>query len=157
MCVCVCVCVLSKLTHWINKSILTALITLTRAINAACIFCLTCSWRNGDAWCCQLSNIADPLMTFTPFKKAVSENSRYCPVSARSCCPLPACAHTALSLSVSLCASARFSARQTAEEQHFQLNRYYIASLVLYDASIAKITALIFSLSYLYLISSDDR
>ncbi len=35
-------------------------------------------------------------------------------------------------------------------------HRYYIASLVLYDASIAEITAPILSLSYLYLISSDD-
>ncbi len=54
----------------------------TNFINAARIFCLTRgptrSWRNGDAQCCQLSNIADPFSNF-PFKKAlkpylVSEN-----------------------------------------------------------------------------------
>ncbi len=44
-------------------------------INATHIFCLTRgpspthSWRNGDARCCQLSNIADPLVTFLPSKK----------------------------------------------------------------------------------------
>ncbi len=31
----------------------------TDFIDAACIFCPTRSWRNGDARCCQLSNIAD--------------------------------------------------------------------------------------------------
>ncbi len=41
----------------------------TNFINAARIFFLTRgpthSWRNGDARCCQLSNIADPLVTFS--------------------------------------------------------------------------------------------
>ncbi len=55
----------------------------TNFINAARIFCLTRgptrSWRNGDAQCCQLSNIADAFKNFFPFKKAlkpylVSEN-----------------------------------------------------------------------------------
>ncbi len=67
------------------------------------------SWRNGDAQCCQLSDIADPFSDFFPFKKApkpyfVSENRRYCHVSARSCCT-STCAHTSLS------ASAQFSER----------------------------------------------
>ncbi len=66
-------------------------------INAAHIFCLTCgstrSWRNGDAQCFQLSNIADPFSDFFPFRKApkpylVSENCQY---------------SLSLSLSLSLC------------------------------------------------------
>ncbi len=73
------------------------------------IFCLTRgptrSWRNGDAQCCQVSNIADPFSDFFPFKKApksylVSENRWYCRTSARSCFPS---AHTHISLSLSLC------------------------------------------------------
>ncbi len=42
-------------------------------INTACIFLTrgpTCSWRNGDAQCCQLSNIADPFSDFFPPKKS---------------------------------------------------------------------------------------
>ncbi len=35
-------------------------------------------------------------------------------------------------------------------------HRYYVASLILHDASIAEITELILSLPYVYLISSDD-
>ncbi len=35
-------------------------------------------------------------------------------------------------------------------------HRYYVASLALHDASIAEITAQLLSLSYVYLISSDD-
>ncbi len=71
-----------------------------------------------------LATLQIPLATFSPFTKApkLSENSRYCGASARSYFPLPARTHTYLSLSLSLCASARFSARQAAEEQHFQLN-----------------------------------
>ncbi len=42
------------------------------------------------------------------------------------------------------------------EEQHFVKHRYYVASLILHDASIAEITAQLLSLSYVYLISSDD-
>ncbi len=70
------------------------------------IFCLTRgptrSWRNGDAQCCQVSNIADPFSDFFPFKKApksylVSENR--C-TSARSCFPS---AHTHISLSLCVC------------------------------------------------------
>ncbi len=43
-----------------------------------------------------------------------------------------------------------------SEEQGFRLNRYYVASLILHDGIIAEITALILSLSYASLISSDD-
>ncbi len=79
----------------------------THFINAACILCLTRgptrSWRNGDAQCCQLSNIATPLATFLHLKKApkplVSENRRYC--HTRSCFP-STCTHLSLSLSLSL-------------------------------------------------------
>ncbi len=78
-------------------------------------------------------------------------------------------AHTSLSL----CASALFSARtplslslslslrllraRQREEQRFNSvkHRYYVASLILH-ASIAEITAQLLSLSYVYLISSDD-
>ncbi len=51
--------------------------------------------------------------------------------------------------SLSLCASALFS------EQRFVKHRFYVASLILH-ASIAEITAQLLSLSYVYLISSDD-
>ncbi len=59
-------------------------------------------------------------------------------------------------LSVSLSASDLFSARQR-EKQRFNSvkHRYYVASLILH-ASIAEITAQLLSLSYVYLISSDD-
>ncbi len=80
-------------------------------------------------------------------------------------------AHTPLSLSLSLslcvCSVQRartplslslrlLSARQR-EEQRFNSvkHRYYVASLILH-ASIAEITAQLLSLSYVYLISSDD-
>ncbi len=82
---------------------------------------------------------------------------------------LPARAHTSLSLSLS--ASALFSARtplcltlslcvcsaRSREKQRFNSvkHRYYVASLILH-ASIAEITAQLLSLSYVYLISSDD-
>ncbi len=60
-----------------------------------------------------------------------------------------------LSLSLSL-ALRLLSARQR-EEQRFNSvkHRYYVASLILH-ASIAAITAQLLSLSYVYLISSDD-
>ncbi len=88
-----------------------------RYINAACIFCLTCGpthgWRNGDAQCCQLSNIADPFSDFFFPKKApkpylVSENHRYCRTSMRSCFPST---RTHLSLSLRLSAQFLFSRR----------------------------------------------
>ncbi len=86
---------------------------------------------------------------------------------------LPARAHTSLSLSLS--ASDLFSARtplclslslslslhllsaRQREKQRFNSvkHRYYVASLILH-ASIAEITAQLLSLSYVYLISSDD-
>ncbi len=60
-------------------------------------------------------------------------------------------AHTPLSLS--LCASARCSSwGATLSVKH----RYYVASLILHDASIAEITARLLSLSHVHLISSDD-
>ncbi len=70
---------------------------------------------------------------------------------------LPVRAHT-LSLSLSL--SVRllsFSSTISREEQRFNSvkHRYYVASLILH-ASIAEITAQLLSLSYVYLISSDD-
>ncbi len=87
-----------------------------KQIDAARIFCLTRgptrSWSNGDAQCCQLSNIADPFSDFFSLQKKhrnlVSENHWYCRASARSCSPS---AHTHTSLSLSLCASALFSTR----------------------------------------------
>ncbi len=138
-------------------------------INAACILCLTCgpthSWRNGDAQCCQLSNIADP----KPY--LVSENRR-------SCCPSP-CAlslslspththtHTlslslSFSLSLFLPLSLSLSLRllclaRGREEQGFRLNTDIMLhdSLILH-ASISKITAQLLYLSYVYFISSDN-
>ncbi len=123
-----------------------------------------------------LGTLQTPLATFFPSKKRpnlVSENHRYCRASARSCSP-SARAHTSLSslslsLSLSLSASALFSARtplslslrllsaRQREEQRFNSvkHRYYVASLILH-ASIAEITAQLLSLSYVYLISSDD-
>ncbi len=76
----------------------------TQFINAAHIFSLTRgptrSWRNGDAQCCLLSNIADPFSEFFSLKKApkpylVSKKRRYCEVL------LSQHAHTPLSLSLS--------------------------------------------------------
>ncbi len=75
---------------------------------------------------------------------------------------LPARVHTSLSLSLSLSLSesAQFLFSVAAigrEEQRFNSvkHRYYVASLILH-ASIAEITAQLLSLSYVYLISSDD-
>ncbi len=82
----------------------------TNFINAAQIFSLTRgptrSWRNGDAQCCQLSNIAD--LFFFPSKSAQTLISL-----CKSPVLLPAVllsqrAHISLSLS----ASALFSAQQ---------------------------------------------
>ncbi len=107
-----------------------------------------------------LTTLQTPLATFFPSKKRpnlVSENHRYCRASARSCSPS---AHTPLSLSLSLSLSLRllrFSSAIGREEQRFNSvkHRYYVASLILH-ASIAEITAQLLSLSYVYLISSDD-
>ncbi len=82
------------------------------------------------------------------------------------CSALFSAQHLSSSLSLSLCVSALFSARaplslsasaQRREEQRFNSvkHRYYVASLILH-ASIADITAQLLSLSYVYLISSDD-
>ncbi len=67
-----------------------------------------------------------------------------------------ATAHTSLSLSLSL-RLLSFSSASGREEQRFNSvkHRYYVASLILH-ASIAEITAQLLSLSYVYLISSDD-
>ncbi len=82
---------------------------------------------------------------------------------------LSARTHLSVSLSLRLICSARthlsvshafslrlLSARQR-EKQRFNSveHRYYVASLILH-ASIAEITAQLLSLSYVYLISSDD-
>ncbi len=77
---------------------------------------------------------------------------------------LPARAHTSLSLSLSLslCASAQFSVQRVAERsnalnsvKHSLFTQILCCSLILH-ASIAEITAQLLSLSYVYLISSDD-
>ncbi len=121
-----------------------------------------------------LATLQTPLAIFFPSKKRpnlVSENHQYC-ASARSCSPsacthlsvslslcfcsdsLPARAHTSLSLSLRLLS---FCTARGREEQRFNSvkHRYYVASLILH-ASIAEITAQLLSLSYVYLISSDD-
>ncbi len=68
-------------------------------------------------------------------------------------------AHTSLSfsLSLSLSLSLRLLSTRQREGQRFNSvkHRYYVASLILH-ASIAEITAQLLSLSYVYLISSDD-
>ncbi len=145
------------------------------------IFCLTRgrtrSWRNGNAKCCQLNNIADTFSDFFSLKKApklylVSENRRYS--RARSCFPSTH-THTSLSLSLhlsaqflfstrthislslslslSLSASAQFlfSTRQRRAELNSVKHRYYVACFYNF-ASIAKITVLLLSLSYGYFI-----
>ncbi len=63
--------------------------------------------------------------------------------------------HLSLSLSLSLCVSSVQHA--ATEEQHSQLNTdiMLLASLILH-ANIAELTAQLMSLSYVYLISSDD-
>ncbi len=120
-----------------------------------------------------LGTLQTPLATFFPSKKRpnlVSENHRYCHASVRSCSPsartplslaLSASAlfsaHTSLSLSLSLSLALRLLSARQREEQRFNSvkHRYYVASLILH-ASIAEITAQLLSLSYVYLISSDD-
>ncbi len=111
-------------------------------------------------------------MTFFPFKKAPKPSFWESLVLPRKCkVLLSQRARTHLSLSVSLSASALFSASTPLslslslcgcstigrEEQRFNSvkHRYYVASLILH-ASIAEITAQLLSLSYVYLISSDD-
>ncbi len=64
-------------------------------------------------------------------------------------------AHTSLSLSLSLCVCS-VSLQRAVEEQRFNSVKHrYVASLILHS-SIAEITAQLLSLSYVYLISSDD-
>ncbi len=62
-----------------------------------------------------------------------------------------------LSLSLSLSLALRLLSARQREEQRFNSvkHRYYVASLILH-ASRAEITAQLLSLSYVYLISSDD-
>ncbi len=72
------------------------------------IFCLTCgltrSWRNGDAQCCQLSNIVDPFFNFSLKKSAQAIFSLWeSPVLLHEHeVLLSQHAHTPLSLSLSL-------------------------------------------------------
>ncbi len=115
-----------------------------------------------------LGTLQTPLATFFPSKKRPnsSENHRYCRASARSCSPSTR-AHTSLSLrllcsarahiSLSLSLALRLLSAWQREEQRFNSvkHRYYVASLILHE-SIAEITAQLLSLSYVYLISSDD-
>ncbi len=100
-----------------------------------------------------LATLQTPLATFFPSKKhpnIVSENHRYC--RARSC---SSSAHLSLSFSLRLLS---FSSAIGREEQRCNSvkHRYYVASLILH-ASIAEITAQLLSLSYVYLISSDNH
>ncbi len=122
----------------------------------------TLSWRNGDAQCCQLSNIADPFSAQTSFweslvlpreRKVFLSQRAHTPLSLSLSASAPFSARTSLSFSLSL---RLLSARQR-EEQRFNSvkHRYYVASLLLH-ASIAEITAQLLSLSYVCLISSDD-
>ncbi len=132
------------------------------------VFCLTRgptrSWRNGDAHCCQLINIADPFSDFFPLKKApkpylVSENRRYCLASKRSCFPST---RTHLSLSLSLCLSlciCSVSVQRAAEKkQRFNSVklRYNVAcfSNFTWKYSRNHSTAIVFILCVF--ISSDD-
>ncbi len=106
------------------------------------------------------NNEADPLSDFFPFKNApnhdlVSENCRFSHASARSCFPITH-THTPLSLSLCICL---VSVQRAAEKSSafIQLNTDILlrASQILH-ASIAKITAQLLSLSYVYLILSDN-
>ncbi len=126
-------------------------------------------------WYCRASTRSCFPSTHTPLSLSLSLSLSLC-ASAQFL--FSACTHTSLSLS--LCASALFSARthlflswslslslslcvcsvslqRESEEQRFNSvkHRYYVASLILH-ASIAEITAQLLSLSYVYLISSDD-
>ncbi len=100
-----------------------------------------------------LLTLQTPLANFFPSKSAQTLFSfwelpvAYC--RARSCSPS---ARTPLALSLG--ASALFSAWQRGLALSVK-HRYYVASLILH-ASIAEITAQLLSLSYVYLISSDD-
>ncbi len=92
--------------------------------------------------------LQNPFSDFYPFKKVpkpylVSENCRH--FRARSFCPS---VHTPLSLRLLSFCSAR-----GREEQRFNSvkQQYYVASLILHDASIDEITAKLLSLSYVYL------
>ncbi len=105
-----------------------------------------------------LATLQTPLANFFPSKKhpnLVSENRQY--ASRAQGLALPARAHTSLSLSLSLCICSVSRPAIGREEQRFNSvkHRYYVASLILH-ASIAEITAQLLSLSYVYLISSDD-
>ncbi len=62
--------------------------------------------------------------------------------------------HFHISLSLCVCASARFSAWQLRCSTLSQ-TRYYVASLILH-ASIDEITAQLLPLCYVYMISSDN-
>ncbi len=122
-----------------------------------CIFGLTHGptrrWRNGDAQCCQLSNIADPLATFFPSKKRPNliQSLRIAGTAARARgLALPAHAHLSLSLSLSLSQRARGSSSDRDSEREREtrdpsplpprLSRYLSSFL-------PPISTLIFSLS----------
>ncbi len=124
-----------------------------RYINTACIFCLTCGpthgWRNGDAQCCQLSNIADPFSDFFFPKKSAQTlfSLRESPVlphehevllsqhahtplslSLRLSAQFLFSRRTHISLSLTLSASDQFlfSARQRREKLNSVKHRYYV-------------------------------
>ncbi len=119
---------------------------------------------------CQLRNIADPFSDLFPFKKApkpsfweslvlqhelevLLSQRAHTPLSLSASALFSARTHRSLSLSLSL---RLLSARQRDEQRFNSVrHRYYVASLILH-ASIAEITAQLLSLSYVYLISSDD-
>ncbi len=76
------------------------------------------------------------------------------PLSLSLSLSLSLCLSVSLSLCVCVCAHLLCPVRRGAALS--VKHRYYVASLILHDASIAEITAQLLSLSYVYLISSDD-
>ncbi len=81
----------------VNKALTQIHFNSTHFTNIARIFCLThgltCSWRNGDAQCCQLSNITDPFSNFFSLQK--SAQTLFSFASAKSFFS-SACTHVAL-------------------------------------------------------------
>ncbi len=102
-----------------------------------------------------LATVQTPLVTFFPLKKApkpsfwesqVLPRKRKVLLSQRG-------AHTSLSLRL---LSFLFSDRQRESSAFIQLNTDIMDASLILHASIAEITAQLLSLSYVYLLSSDD-
>ncbi len=102
----------------------------TNFINAARTCCLTCgptrSWRNGDAQCCQLSNIADPFSEFFSLKKKHPNLISFLRPTGTAARARGLALPPPLSLSLSVCVSAPF--RACGDEQHW----YYVASQIFF-------------------------